>query len=133
MSGRYYQLLSGHAAIGPNLKGKIGKMTDDKCWWFGGGKQQTRHHLFAECRAWLPRVRKLWKDIGKAHGREHPRAPSGKWLWKEKSTEAVLVFLRSTRVGCISTRRELPEERDESWHEKAWGRRGEDGPGLPGM
>ena len=41
---------------------------------------------------------------------KHPRAPSGKWLWKEKSTEAVLAFLESTRVGCISARRRLSEE-----------------------
>ena len=46
--------------------------------------------------------------------REGPQAevskgPSGKWLWK-KSTEAVLAFLGSTKVGCISARRVAPEE-----------------------
>ena len=127
VAGRYYQLLPGHAAIGPYLKDRIGRATDDKCWWYGGGKQQTRHHLFTECRAWLPQIRKLWKEIGKAHAWEHPRAPSGKWLWKEKSTEAVLVFLKSTRVGCISTRRKLPEGRGEfvrgGWRGRRRGRR----------
>ena len=59
VAGRYYQLLSEHAAIGPYLKDRIGRATDDKCWWRGGGKQQTRHHLFMECRAWLPQIRKL--------------------------------------------------------------------------
>ena len=34
-----------------------------------------------------------------------------RWLWKEKPTEAVLEVLRDTRIGCISTRRILPEER----------------------
>ena len=34
-----------------------------------------------------------------------------KWLWKEKSTEAVLEMLRGTRVGCIRTRCVLPGER----------------------
>ena len=45
-----------------------------------------------------------------------------------------LVFLRSTRVGCISTRRKLPEERDEGWHEGAGaGGEGKEGePGPPG-
>ena len=43
-------------------------------------------------------LRKLWKGIGKAHGWGHPRAPAGKWLWKEKSTEAVLFCFDS----CIS-------------------------------
>ena len=59
----------------------------------------------------MPQIRRLWKEIGKAHGWKHPRAPSSKWLWKEKSTKAVLTFLGSTRVGCIGTRRALPEDR----------------------
>ena len=118
-----------------------------KCWWCEGGKQQTRHHLFTECRAWLAQIRRLWKDIGGVHGWKHPRAPSGKfailfegrlpevlrpilerknaiiqvmkgyepsgkWPWKEKSTEEMLVFLGSTRVGCISAKRSPPEEVD---------------------
>ena len=67
----------------------------------------------------MPQIRKLQKDIGKAHGWRHPRAPSGKWLWKEKSTEAVLTFLKSTRVGCISTRRVPPEEQAKDEKEDA--------------
>ena len=80
IAGRYFQLLSGHAAIGPYLRDKIYRADSDLCWWCGGGNKQTRHHLFTECRAWAPQIRKLWKDIGKAHGWKHPRAPSGKWL-----------------------------------------------------
>ena len=64
-----------------------------------GGKQQTPHHLFTECRAWKPQITRLWKDIGNGCGWKHPRTPSVKWLWKEKATEAVLEFLRDTRVG----------------------------------
>ena len=60
----------------------------------------------------MPQIRKLWKEIEKAHRWKHLRAPSGKWLWKEKSTEAVLAFLRSTRVGCISARKVTPGEVD---------------------
>ena len=59
VSGRYFQLMSGHAAIGPYLKDKIKKPDDDKCWWCGGRKQQARHHLFTECRAWRPQIRRL--------------------------------------------------------------------------
>ena len=92
IAGRYYQLLSSHAAIGPYLKDKIRKTDDDHCWWCEGGKRQTRHHLFTECRAWIPQTRRLWRDIGKAHGWKHPKAPSGKWLWMETSTEAGLAF-----------------------------------------
>ena len=41
---------------------------------------------------------------------EAPQGPSVRWLWREKSTGAVLDFLGSTRVGCISARRTVPEE-----------------------
>ena len=61
----------------------------------------------------------VYGELGKAHGRKHPRVPSGKWLSKDTSIEAVLVFLRSTRVGCISTRRKLLVERDEVWEAEA--------------
>ena len=128
IAGRYYQLLSGHAAIGPYLKDKIRKIDDDRCWWCGGGKKQTRHHLFTECRAWAPQIRKLWRDIGKAQGWRHPKAPSVRWLWREKSTEAVLDFLGSTRVGCVRARRVVPEEAARA----ASGDEGEEGgPGPP--
>ena len=77
----------------------------------------------------------MWKEIGEAHGWKHPKAPSGKWLWKEKSTEAVLVFLKSTRVGCVSTRRKLPAEGEENVYEEVGaGDTGEEGgPGPPGV
>lgn len=65
VAGRYYQLLSGHAAIGPCLGGNIHKTADDRCWWCGG-KKQTRHHLFTEYRVWGPQITRLWKDLGKA-------------------------------------------------------------------
>ena len=65
---------------------------------------------------------KLWRDIGKVCGWKHPRAPSVKWLRKEKATEAVLVFLRNTRVGCISMRRKLLEE-DRDGAERGWKKR----------
>ena len=77
------------------------------------GKAAVPPPLFTECRAWLPQIRKLWKDIGKAHGWKHPSAPSGKWPWREKTTGAVLAFLGSTRVGYISVRRKVPEEAAE--------------------
>ena len=53
---------------------------------------------FHGVQAWAPQIRKLWRDIGKAHGWKHPRAPSVRWLWREKSTGAVSDFLGRTRV-----------------------------------
>ena len=76
----------------------------------------------------MPKIRRLWKDIWKSHGWKHPRASSGKWLWKGKSTEAVLAFLGSTRVRCISARRTPPEGVGGA----DWGEEGEEGgPGPP--
>ena len=41
IASRYYQLLSGHAAIGPYLKGRIHRTDDNRCWWCGG--EGNRH------------------------------------------------------------------------------------------
>ena len=72
----------------------------------------------------------MWKAIGKAHGWKHPRAPAIKWLWKERSTEAVLV-IRETRIGCISTRRVFPEESLDRGTEGLGDEGEEGGPGSP--
>ena len=58
---------------------------------------------------------------------EAPQGPSGKWLWKERSTEAVLAFLGSTGVGCISARRTPPEVDGADWGDEGE----EGGPGPP--
>ena len=47
----------------------------------------------------LPLMQK--KAIGKTCEWEHPRTPSVRLLWDGRATEAVLDFLRTTRVGCI--------------------------------
>ena len=84
-----------------------------------------------ECRAWRPPIRRLWEDIWKAQEWKHPRAPSGKWLWKEMSTEAVLAFLIDTRVGCIRVERRLLQD---AGVRMGCGDEGEEGgPGPPGL
>lgn len=50
-----------------------------------------------------PQIRRLWKNADKDCGWKLPRAPMARLLWKEKAVEAVLEFLRDTRVGCRST------------------------------
>ena len=59
VAGRHFQLLLEGAAIGPYLKDKIRKTDSDKCWWCNGGKQQTRHHLFTQCRVWAFPAREM--------------------------------------------------------------------------
>ena len=104
------------------------KTDSDKCWGCGGGKQQTHHHLFIECRAWAPQARKMWGAIGKACGWKHPKAPSVRHLWKDKSTEAGLDFRRDARVGCMVNVRRLPREGGEEGEGET---SEEDGPGPP--
>ena len=43
----------------------------------------------------------MWNDIGKAYGCKHPSALSVGRLWEDRATEAVLEFLRGTRVGYV--------------------------------
>ena len=57
LAGRHYQPLSGDAAIGFFLHGRITgpqRLELDECWWRNCGKRQTRHHRFTECRPWTP-------------------------------------------------------------------------------
>ena len=80
---RCYQLLSGHAATGSFLRDRMTgpqRLETDECWWCNCGRRQSRHHLFTECRAWRPQIRKLWRRIGKDCGWEHPKAPALRWL-----------------------------------------------------
>ena len=133
---RYYQLLTGHAAIGSFLHDRMTgpqQLDSDGCWWCNSGARQSRHHLFIECRAWAPQTRTLWRRIGEDCHWEHPRAPALRYLWKEEATEVVLEFLESTRVG-----RRMPAEvaglrvDEVRGEEDAWSSEGsEGGPGPP--
>lgn len=66
----------------------------------------------------------MWKRMGKACGWGHPRAPSFRLLWDERAMEAVLEFLRDTKVGYMVTVRVPEEEGLDSEGEEA-------GPGPP--
>ena len=97
LAGRYYQLLTGHAAVATHLK-RIGQSASDECWWCGSGERQTRLHLFTQCRRWTPEIRRLWQRVNAESGSY--RAPSVRRPFNEpQATEAVLDFLRTTRVG----------------------------------
>ena len=100
LASRHYQLLSGHAAIGSLLHDQMSeprRLSSDERWRCNSGKRQTRYHLFTECRAWAPQIRRLWRRIGRDCRWEHRRAPSVRRLWREEATEAVLEYLGDTR------------------------------------
>ena len=44
---------------------------------------------------------------------ERPRAPSVRYLWEGKATDAVLEFLRTTKVGCVGVGRVPLEDRGD--------------------
>ena len=62
IAGRYCQLLSGHAAIGPFLHERMTgplRLESSECRRCGSGRRGSRHHLFTECQAMLPQIRRL--------------------------------------------------------------------------
>ena len=114
-------MLSGHAMITPFLKERWGWTRSDVCWWCSDGRQ-SRENLFKECRAWTTEIKELWTAVGKASGRRERSGESFKsrrgfgyrvrqavarpsntsirdLLSNDRYTEAVLGFLRNTRVG----------------------------------
>ena len=116
-----FKLLSGDAMIAPFLKEKWGWADSGRCWWCEKGGQ-SREHIFKECTTWTAEIRKLWTAVGEASGgrertdepfksrkgfgyrvrqaRARPSNTSIRDLLSDgRYTEAVLGFLRSTRVG----------------------------------
>ena len=99
---RYYQLLSGNAAIGSSLHDRMKepqRLESDEYWWCDCGRRQMRFHLFVECRAWAPQIRELWQRVGKDCGWGHSRAPALRWLWKDDAVGMMVEYLERTRVG----------------------------------
>ena len=62
LAGRFYQLLSGHTAMGNHLL-RANQAKRDECFWCGSGERQTRFHLFVKCRRWKPEIRRLWQRV----------------------------------------------------------------------
>ena len=58
-------------------------------------------------------------------GVEGAASPPARYLWEGRATDAILEFLRTTRVGCVGSGRVPPEDRGE----KESGEEG--GPGPP--
>jgi ribonuclease HI len=118
LAGRYYQLLTGHALIAPYLKEKLKKIESDQCWWCDSGERQTRHHLFTKCRAFMPQIRQLWKEVGSTLGWKHPKGRRISYLFGcEKVTEPVLKFLRETNVGKRYKEADQTDEEESSEEE----------------
>ena len=144
LAGRFYQMLSGHAAIAEHLK-RVGQADSDTCYWCGSEERQTRYHLFVKCRRWTPEIKRLWQRMRAETG--EGGAPSVRKLFRnEKNTKAILEFLRETKVGKMPSRvllaggPDLDEEElggfslqvlDEEVETEVSSSGDEDGPGPP--
>lgn len=127
LTGRYYQFLSVHAAIGSYLHGKIHKIDLDRCWWCDTGERQTRFHLVARCPAWAGQARVMWEGAERLCEWKRPRAPSVRAMFDDvRATPAVLTFLRDTRVGRMIS---MAPREGEGGEEDSEGQEG--GPGPP--
>ena len=99
LAGRFYQLLSGHAATATHLR-RVDQAPSDKCWWCGSGERQSRHHLFTRCRRWTPEIKRMWQRVERDCERETSRTPSVRLLFRdERATPAFLELLEDTKVG----------------------------------
>ena len=99
LAGRYYQLLSGHAATAQHLV-RVGQAQNECCWWCGSGEKQSRHHLFIRCQRWMPEIKRLWMRVKADCEWGGPRARSVRTLFNgPRAMPAVLEFLEDTKVG----------------------------------
>jgi len=106
----FWQFSCGHALTGDYLKHKIKKTDDDTCWHCNGGQPQTRSHLIERCAAFKEERKELRANIRKVFQKEAQkdkkkkprwkgRAPVREMFAKECLTEAVLEFLKATKIG----------------------------------
>jgi hypothetical protein len=122
VAARFFQLLSGHAHDSPLFEGEMGVDGVGQLLVVQKGRQ-SREHLFKECTAWTAEIRGALDSGGegirkKRAGRTNPlrvgrvsgtgsgrqgRGPATHrvrdLLSNDRYTEAVLRFLRDTRVG----------------------------------
>jgi ribonuclease HI len=119
LATRFYQLKSGHAAIGTHLcriKARESPVCE-KC----GAPTETVRHLLFECREWRHQRAKLYQALDRA-GIARPSAaedcPEGRLFGEPKATGAMLQFLATTRAalprGHSQTLAEQAQ-RDDEW------------------
>ena len=102
IASRYYQLLSGHAAVAEHLV-RVGQATSSECFWCGSGERQTRYHLLVKCRRWTPEIKKMWQRVRLESG--WGGAPSVRRLFgDERNVKAILGFLERTKVRKMPSR-----------------------------
>lgn len=100
IASRYYQLKTGHAAIGIYLQ-KIQAQERETCQGCQAPKELV-HHLLFECRQWQRQQETLYQGLTKTGiarptmAEEYP----GRLLGNPKASQALLQFLADTAIGC---------------------------------
>ena len=114
-ASRFYQLKTGHGAIGTFLS-RIGATETAKCWWCRAAEQSVIH-LYTKCRKWRVERRALKKNLRKA-GIQWQRRPEKRWLAQlladKHAVGPLLEFLKDTEVGS----RGGAVEREAEWQQR---------------
>jgi hypothetical protein len=117
LASRFYQLKSGHAAIGPYLQG-IGARESKRCQGCQAPEESVRH-LLLECREWQRARENMTKALRKA-GVNMPsaeNAPEERLLGDYRATKAILAETTATypqgaeREASRTQREEVETER----------------------
>ncbi|KAL2012166.1 hypothetical protein VTN00DRAFT_4884 [Thermoascus crustaceus] len=120
IASRYFQLKTGHAAIGTYLK-RIQAQESEACRGFQAPKESIRHLLF-ECRQWRRQRGILYQALDRV-GVAIPTAaedhPEGQLLGHPKATKALLQFLADTTVGCLPG--DLAQAAERARKDDEWG------------
>lgn len=117
---QYYQLKTGHAAIGTYLK-RIHTQETETCQWCQAPKEST-HYLLFECRKWWRQHKVLYQDLARA-GITRPTMteeyPEGRLFENPKASQALLQFLANTTVDCLQG--DLAQTADRACRNDKWG------------
>ncbi|EYE96687.1 uncharacterized protein EURHEDRAFT_410473 [Aspergillus ruber CBS 135680] len=119
LASRYFQLKSGHAAIGAYLHW-IRVQEDATCEGCSISRETT-HHLLFECREWRHQRNRLYKDLETDRVMRPTTAeeyPQGRLLGEPEATRALLQFLASTSVALPRAHLQQMAERarrDDEW------------------
>ena len=119
LASRYFQLKSGHAAIGTYLH-RIQVREDATCEGCGISRE-TIHHLLFECREWRHQRNRLYKGLetdGVLRPTTAEEYPQGRLLGEPRATRALLRFLASTSIALPRAHlRQTAEraQRDDEW------------------
>ena len=111
-ASRYFQLKTGHGAIGTFLA-RIGVIETPECWWCGEAEQSVEH-LYTKCRRWRRQRRKLIRSLSEKNiswqGWTEKKGLA-KLVADRRALEPLLEFLKATEVGS----REGARERELEW------------------